>query len=182
MRRLCEAPVSLRYVQRYRCEAIQCRERNIRLTYRRIVRQPWIASPHIICTYRKCGGGFAKTGWACPALSRRNAPGRWTWVAPRTARETTPPLRGTPPKRGIYGGVLPAIRQSRNLRPTPFPSWEGCRPQAAGWCPPQGATPQPTCAPPIPSVEGWLRRAGVVSPPQRTQPSSKPTSLISDIC
>ncbi|MDR0935224.1 MAG: hypothetical protein LBM98_00915 [Oscillospiraceae bacterium] len=66
VRRLCEAPVSLRYVQCYRCEAIQCRERNIRPTYRRIVRQPWIASPHIIATYRKCGGGFAKTGRAAP--------------------------------------------------------------------------------------------------------------------
>ncbi|MDR0936340.1 MAG: hypothetical protein LBM98_06655 [Oscillospiraceae bacterium] len=30
-------------------------------TYRRIVRQPWIASPRINGTYRKCGGGFAKT-------------------------------------------------------------------------------------------------------------------------
>ncbi|MDR0935726.1 MAG: hypothetical protein LBM98_03480 [Oscillospiraceae bacterium] len=31
-------------------------------TYRRCLRQPWIASPHIKGTYRKCGGGFAKTG------------------------------------------------------------------------------------------------------------------------
>ncbi|MDR0937414.1 MAG: hypothetical protein LBM98_12125 [Oscillospiraceae bacterium] len=31
-------------------------------TYRRVLRQPWIASPHFICTYRKCGGGFAMTG------------------------------------------------------------------------------------------------------------------------
>ncbi|MDR0935552.1 MAG: hypothetical protein LBM98_02585 [Oscillospiraceae bacterium] len=38
----------MRYVGRYRCEAIQCRGDNIRLTYRRILRQPWIASPHII--------------------------------------------------------------------------------------------------------------------------------------
>ncbi|MDR0936528.1 MAG: hypothetical protein LBM98_07615 [Oscillospiraceae bacterium] len=35
MRRLCEAPVSPRYVECYRCEAIQCREDNKRLTYRR---------------------------------------------------------------------------------------------------------------------------------------------------
>ncbi|MDR0937662.1 MAG: hypothetical protein LBM98_13385, partial [Oscillospiraceae bacterium] len=48
MRRLCEAPESPRYAPRYRCEAIQCRGDNIRLTYRRILRQPWIASPHII--------------------------------------------------------------------------------------------------------------------------------------
>ncbi|MDR0936356.1 MAG: hypothetical protein LBM98_06755 [Oscillospiraceae bacterium] len=64
MRRLCEAPVSPRYVQCYRCEAIQCRGDNIRTTYRRVLRQPWIASPHINGTYRKCGGGFAKTGRA----------------------------------------------------------------------------------------------------------------------
>ncbi|MDR0935481.1 MAG: hypothetical protein LBM98_02230 [Oscillospiraceae bacterium] len=31
-------------------------------TYRRVLRQPWIASPHINSTYRKCGGGFAMTG------------------------------------------------------------------------------------------------------------------------
>ncbi|MDR0935221.1 MAG: hypothetical protein LBM98_00900 [Oscillospiraceae bacterium] len=37
VRRLCEAPVSQRYVGRYRCEAIQCQERNIRLTCLRIV-------------------------------------------------------------------------------------------------------------------------------------------------
>ncbi|MDR0935571.1 MAG: hypothetical protein LBM98_02680 [Oscillospiraceae bacterium] len=51
----------MRYVPIYRCEAIQCREDNIRTTYRRVLRQPWIASPHFIGTYRKCGGGFAKT-------------------------------------------------------------------------------------------------------------------------
>ncbi|MDR0936211.1 MAG: hypothetical protein LBM98_05985 [Oscillospiraceae bacterium] len=36
----------MRYVECYRCEAIQCRGDNIRLTYRRVLRQPWIASPH----------------------------------------------------------------------------------------------------------------------------------------
>ncbi|MDR0935819.1 MAG: hypothetical protein LBM98_03955 [Oscillospiraceae bacterium] len=35
--RHCEVPVSSRYVGRYRHEAIQCRECNIRLTYLRIV-------------------------------------------------------------------------------------------------------------------------------------------------
>ncbi|MDR0936789.1 MAG: hypothetical protein LBM98_08925 [Oscillospiraceae bacterium] len=63
--RHCEAPVCPRYVGRYRCEAIQCRGDNYG-TYRRIVRQPWIASPRINVTYRKCGGGFAKTGRALP--------------------------------------------------------------------------------------------------------------------
>ncbi|MDR0935741.1 MAG: hypothetical protein LBM98_03555 [Oscillospiraceae bacterium] len=33
-------------------------------TYRRCLRQPWIASPHLMGTYRKCGGGFAMTGRA----------------------------------------------------------------------------------------------------------------------
>ncbi|MDR0936054.1 MAG: hypothetical protein LBM98_05155 [Oscillospiraceae bacterium] len=57
----------MRYVGRYRCEAIQCRGETIRTTYRRILRQPWIASPHNNSTYRKCGGGFAKTGLASPS-------------------------------------------------------------------------------------------------------------------
>ncbi|MDR0937248.1 MAG: hypothetical protein LBM98_11265 [Oscillospiraceae bacterium] len=57
----------MRYVPSYRCEAIQCREDNIQTTYRRLLRQPWIASPHNTCTYRKCGGGFAMTGRARPA-------------------------------------------------------------------------------------------------------------------
>ncbi|MDR0935865.1 MAG: hypothetical protein LBM98_04200 [Oscillospiraceae bacterium] len=40
--------------------------------YRRVLRQPWIASPRFIGTYRKCGGGFAKTGRAlpCPVPAR----------------------------------------------------------------------------------------------------------------
>ncbi|MDR0937305.1 MAG: hypothetical protein LBM98_11555, partial [Oscillospiraceae bacterium] len=89
---------------------IQCREDNIRTTYRRCLRQPWIASPHITTTYRKCGGGFAKMGRAkpCPvpahcagtaddgrARARRGEPPRryavrslpgGEWTRPRTAR------------------------------------------------------------------------------------------------
>ncbi|MDR0935943.1 MAG: hypothetical protein LBM98_04590 [Oscillospiraceae bacterium] len=38
----------MRYVLCYRCEAIQCRGGNIRPTYRKCLRQPWIASPHFI--------------------------------------------------------------------------------------------------------------------------------------
>ncbi|MDR0937287.1 MAG: hypothetical protein LBM98_11465 [Oscillospiraceae bacterium] len=74
--RHCEAPVRPRYVGRYRCEAIQCREHNIRTTYRRILRQPWIASPHIInyvsqvrWRLRKDGQGFALP---CPGAMRRD--------------------------------------------------------------------------------------------------------------
>ncbi|MDR0935867.1 MAG: hypothetical protein LBM98_04210 [Oscillospiraceae bacterium] len=45
--RHCEAPVSLRYVERYRCEAIQCREDNIRIGGLR----HWIASrlDRVVC-------------------------------------------------------------------------------------------------------------------------------------
>ncbi|MDR0935068.1 MAG: hypothetical protein LBM98_00125 [Oscillospiraceae bacterium] len=121
VRRLCEAPVRPRYVERYRCEAIQCRGDNIRTTYRRILRQPWIASPHIIATYRKCGGGFAMTGAGASLI-------RWQDVStPRTARE--PPRRADAPpvllskaplfrggKRPQTRGVSPA---GRNPRPSP---------------------------------------------------------------
>ncbi|MDR0935714.1 MAG: hypothetical protein LBM98_03415 [Oscillospiraceae bacterium] len=90
VRRLCEAPVSPRYVGRYRCEAIQCREENIRTTYRRLLRQPWIASPHFNGTYRECGGGFAKTGWAKPSPVPAQCTGTVDGVTPRTARGPTP--------------------------------------------------------------------------------------------
>ncbi|MDR0936172.1 MAG: hypothetical protein LBM98_05760 [Oscillospiraceae bacterium] len=63
----------MRYVQGYRCEAIQCRGDNIRLAYRRCLRQPWIASPHIDLRNSTMGAfrrprrtGFAKTGRASP--------------------------------------------------------------------------------------------------------------------
>ncbi|MDR0937106.1 MAG: hypothetical protein LBM98_10535 [Oscillospiraceae bacterium] len=84
--RHCEAPVSPRYVGRYRCEAIQCREDNIRLTYRRIVRQPWIASLRFIGAYRKCGGGFAKTGRALPCPAPCGAPRAGRGKPPRRLR------------------------------------------------------------------------------------------------
>ncbi|MDR0937397.1 MAG: hypothetical protein LBM98_12040 [Oscillospiraceae bacterium] len=108
-------------------------EGNIR-TYRRCLRQPWIASPHIIDYVSQVRWRLRKDGQGVsPALSRRTAPGRWTGDAsahgaghppplrrhpplkrgglegrtgarPRTARGTTPALRATPPKRGIYEG------------------------------------------------------------------------------
>ncbi|MDR0937034.1 MAG: hypothetical protein LBM98_10175 [Oscillospiraceae bacterium] len=75
----------MRYVGCYRCEAIQCREENIRSMYRRCLRQPWIASPHIInyvsqvrWRLRKDGQGIAlpcagrrTTGRASPAPAYR---------------------------------------------------------------------------------------------------------------
>jgi hypothetical protein len=104
--RLCEAPVSPRYVRCYRCEAIQCRECNIRSTYRRILRQPWIASPHIIDYVSQVrrrlrndgaprahpGQGFALP---CPGALRRDG-GREL----RRARRGEPPRRYAPPLPG----------------------------------------------------------------------------------
>ncbi|MDR0937188.1 MAG: hypothetical protein LBM98_10945 [Oscillospiraceae bacterium] len=71
----------MRYVQCYRCEAIQCRGRNIRPTYLRIAEyyvNPGLLRRISLTTYRKCGGGFAKTGRAspCPAPFRRTTTGR----------------------------------------------------------------------------------------------------------
>ncbi|MDR0935478.1 MAG: hypothetical protein LBM98_02215 [Oscillospiraceae bacterium] len=43
-------------------QAFQAQFPRPNLTYRRILRQPWIASPRFNVTYRKCGGGFAMTG------------------------------------------------------------------------------------------------------------------------
>ncbi|MDR0937712.1 MAG: hypothetical protein LBM98_13650 [Oscillospiraceae bacterium] len=87
--RHCEAPVSPRYVQGYRCEAIQCRGRNLRLTYLGCLRQPWIASPRFInyvsqmrWRLRKDGQGFALP---CSGALRRDG-GRG--LRPRTARDT----------------------------------------------------------------------------------------------
>ncbi|MDR0936059.1 MAG: hypothetical protein LBM98_05180 [Oscillospiraceae bacterium] len=65
----------MRYVGRYRHEAIQCRGDNIRSTYRRIVRQPWIASPHFIdyvsqVRWRLRNDGL---GRASPAVAPRPA-------------------------------------------------------------------------------------------------------------
>ncbi|MDR0936014.1 MAG: hypothetical protein LBM98_04950 [Oscillospiraceae bacterium] len=42
-------------------------------SYRRIVRQPWIASPRFNGTYRKCSGSFAMTGRAKPCPLRGRA-------------------------------------------------------------------------------------------------------------
>ncbi|MDR0935577.1 MAG: hypothetical protein LBM98_02720 [Oscillospiraceae bacterium] len=59
----------MRYVRCYRCEAIQCRGDNIRPTSIRIADyyvNPGLLRRISLTTYRKCGGGFAKTGRAMP--------------------------------------------------------------------------------------------------------------------
>ncbi|MDR0936360.1 MAG: hypothetical protein LBM98_06775 [Oscillospiraceae bacterium] len=87
-----------------------------------------------LTTYRKCGGGFAKTGRGKPCpRARRGEPPRRT--QPSSKPSKAPLFRGGCLRRG--GGC-------RNPRPNPIPSVEGCRPQAAGWFPPQGATPVQT--------------------------------------
>jgi hypothetical protein len=94
--RHCEAPGRLRYARCYRCEAIQCRRDIIRLTYRRRLRQPWIASPHIInyvsqvrWRLRNDGAPGAHHGQGV-ALPRAGTalPGRG--VAPPTRRDGAP--------------------------------------------------------------------------------------------
>ncbi|MDR0935762.1 MAG: hypothetical protein LBM98_03665 [Oscillospiraceae bacterium] len=70
----------MRYVLCYRCEAIQCREDNIRLTSPRIAEyyvNPGLLRRISLTTYRKCGGGFAKTGRVAlpPRTARGNHPG-----------------------------------------------------------------------------------------------------------
>ncbi|MDR0936037.1 MAG: hypothetical protein LBM98_05070 [Oscillospiraceae bacterium] len=165
---------------------------------RRCLRQPWIASPHIINYVSQVRRRLRKDGQGealpCPGAMRRDG-GRG--LRPRTARVHPPPLRRHPPlKRGgfrgfgrgvrprtargyhpaAYGGTPPRrgmdapapdageggfetrptfiTRPATRVQPpvlihyqlsivncqTPFPSWEGCRPQAAGCFPPQGAT------------------------------------------
>ncbi|MDR0936111.1 MAG: hypothetical protein LBM98_05450 [Oscillospiraceae bacterium] len=109
--RHCEAPVSPRYVGRYRCEAIQCRERNIRLTYLGWLRQPWIALPHINGTYRKCGGGFAMTGLASPCPVPAHCAGTVDGgtTVPRILRPNSPLGRGAAKRRGGFPAPCAAI-------------------------------------------------------------------------
>ncbi|MDR0935452.1 MAG: hypothetical protein LBM98_02085 [Oscillospiraceae bacterium] len=90
--RHCEAPVSTRYVQCYRCEAIQCRGDNIRTTYRRTTTSTLdcFAAFHryvsqVRWRLRKDGQGEALP---CPGAMRRDV-GR-SYVRAR---------RGEPPRR-----------------------------------------------------------------------------------
>ncbi|MDR0936614.1 MAG: hypothetical protein LBM98_08045 [Oscillospiraceae bacterium] len=128
--RHCEAPVSPRYVGRYRREAIQCRGDNIRPTsyvptYRGILRQPWIASPHITnyvsqvrWRLRNDGQGFALP---CPGALRRDGRHR---TQPSSKPRPHPLCGGVPPAGG--GVVSPAGRNPRPNPPKP-PSLESAR-------------------------------------------------------
>ncbi|MDR0935220.1 MAG: hypothetical protein LBM98_00895 [Oscillospiraceae bacterium] len=106
----------MRYVGRYRCEAIQCRGDNIRSMYRRVLRQPWIASPHFInyvsqvrWRLRKDGGGQRPAGDNPRRLGRH------------------PLLR-----KGAFWGLG---RGLRGTRPTPAPfRGRGCL-RRGGGCP-----------------------------------------------
>ncbi|MDR0937675.1 MAG: hypothetical protein LBM98_13455 [Oscillospiraceae bacterium] len=142
MRRLCEAPVSPRYVQCYRCEAIQCREDNIRPTsyvptYLRLLRQPWIASPHIINYVSQVRRRLRKDGQGealpCPGAMRRDG-GRG--CAAHGAG--IPPRRYAPPlPRGEFTGEASAIRNpSPSVHPLlPIPLLVGVPPQRGGGFP-----------------------------------------------
>ncbi|MDR0937094.1 MAG: hypothetical protein LBM98_10475 [Oscillospiraceae bacterium] len=57
-----------------------------------------------------------------PALSRRGAPGRWTGLRPRTAREPPRRLRRHPSQEGNLrgrAGLKPAPTYPRDQRPSP---------------------------------------------------------------
>ncbi|MDR0935062.1 MAG: hypothetical protein LBM98_00095 [Oscillospiraceae bacterium] len=83
-------------------------------------------------------------------------------------RGNHPAPAGAPLHRGdgVWTLVARVISTQPNVQsPVLIPSVEGCRPQAAGWFPPQGATP---CAPPPkpPSLEGGAASAaGGAAPP-----------------
>ncbi|MDR0937697.1 MAG: hypothetical protein LBM98_13570 [Oscillospiraceae bacterium] len=104
----------MRYVGRYRCEAIQCRERNIRLTYRRILRQPWIASPHIINYVSQVRRRLRKDGapWAH----------HWQGIAlppqPSSKPSKAPLVRGGKPPAG--GGGCPAPCAGGGFQTRPY--------------------------------------------------------------
>ncbi|MDR0935744.1 MAG: hypothetical protein LBM98_03570 [Oscillospiraceae bacterium] len=131
-------------------------------TYGRIARyyvNPGLLRRISLTTYRKCGGGFAKTGRAlpCPVPAqcagtvdggcvravrgeppRRFAPplprGEWTRRARRGTRPSSKPiplLGGVPP---VGGGVVPPQGVPHNLRPSlqSPPSLEGGAASAAG--------------------------------------------------
>ncbi|MDR0935123.1 MAG: hypothetical protein LBM98_00405 [Oscillospiraceae bacterium] len=94
-----------------------------------------------LTTYRKCGGGFAKTGWAKPSPVPAHCAGTVDGVTSAHGAGKPPRRFAAPLPRGEFTGETSASSQPRNPaspQPTcapPFPSVEGCRPQAAGWFP-----------------------------------------------
>ncbi|MDR0935630.1 MAG: hypothetical protein LBM98_02985 [Oscillospiraceae bacterium] len=79
-------------------------------TYRRCLRQPWIASPHIITTCRECDGGFAMTGRAYalpPPRARRG-------VVPRRSGRL-PPQRTFPRRSGRFPAAADVLPPQRTL-------------------------------------------------------------------
>ncbi|MDR0935088.1 MAG: hypothetical protein LBM98_00230 [Oscillospiraceae bacterium] len=85
MRRLCEAPVSPRYVGRYRCEAIQCREDNIRLT-------SYVLRAYVSETTTSTLDCFAAFLWYVSQVRwRLRNDGQGQALPPRTARRNSRP-------------------------------------------------------------------------------------------
>ncbi|MDR0935084.1 MAG: hypothetical protein LBM98_00205 [Oscillospiraceae bacterium] len=88
------------------------------------LRQPWIASPRFNGTYRKCSGGFAKTGRGkpCPRALR-------DVLRARRGRVHSPLGRGGAKRRG--GSPRRARTQPTSYPPKP-PSLEGGASAEAG--------------------------------------------------
>ncbi|MDR0935814.1 MAG: hypothetical protein LBM98_03930 [Oscillospiraceae bacterium] len=127
--RHCEAPVSSRYVGCYRCEAIQCRERNIRYVSQDYYVNPGLLRRISMVRIASAVAASQRRAGLSPALSRRNAPGRWTELRPRTARENHPGASRHPSQEGNFASAF-MYNCGRHANPRPnlvlFPSWEGC--------------------------------------------------------
>ncbi|MDR0935332.1 MAG: hypothetical protein LBM98_01470 [Oscillospiraceae bacterium] len=103
------------------------------------VRQPWIASPHINSTYRKCGGGFAKTDRGKPCPVPAQCAGTVDEVTPHGAGNHPAACGRHPSTEGIgVGRELRAVglrpRYPRP-RPRPYPLCGGVPPQRRGGSP-----------------------------------------------
>ncbi|MDR0935370.1 MAG: hypothetical protein LBM98_01665 [Oscillospiraceae bacterium] len=123
---------------------------------RRILRQPWIASPHFIGTYRECGGGFAKTVRALPCPVPALCAGTLDVGCVALGAGNHPAACGRHPStEGIKTGTNPPVSLQNPATHVcaPYPLCGGVAPQSRGGFP---ATADAT--------------------------TSKPSSLISDIC
>ncbi|MDR0935893.1 MAG: hypothetical protein LBM98_04340 [Oscillospiraceae bacterium] len=104
----------MRYVGRYRCEAIQCRGDNIRPTSN--VSQNTTSTLDCFAAYHQlriasAAAASQRRAGRSPALSRRNAPGRWTGLR-RTHKPVGAGFKPALPRavRGVRRPGAPSLR------------------------------------------------------------------------